>query len=79
MTDTQNYLEVHPEITQNTVYTFIKGVDEYTDLQLKNLKTARYKDTQRELQQSRNRYLRELKESKKIERGLEPNEQVNIA
>ena len=79
ISDSLSYLDVHSKILQNTFYQCTKGEESYIDLQVENLKTVGFEDTQRQLQQSRNKYLKEIRENSKIEGCLQQNEQVNIA
>ena len=72
-------MDVHQEmIKSNTFYTCKLGKEQYQELDVANLSTAGFENKVREASQNKKRYLTELRENKKIERGLEENEAVNI-
>ena len=51
LSDSENYLDIHPQILKNTYYQCIRGEETYIDLQVETLVTAGFEDTQRQLQQ----------------------------
>ena len=65
-------------IKSNTFYSCKLGKEQYKELEVANLSTAGFENKVREASQNKKRYLTELRENKKIERGLEENESVSI-
>ena len=79
LNNTLSYLEVHSKMLQNTFYTCKAGKEQYYELEVSKLNTAGFENKSRETFQNKKKYLSELHENKKIQRGLESHESVSIS